>query len=86
MDDKLNRLAGEMLPTFAPFEYALKAAGFRRGEGTAEPTGVHSRSQFPTSSTNPTTALYEKPFAIPWIIPPKNRSSQTACLDASDSN
>ncbi len=34
--DELDRLAGEMLQTFARFEYALKAAGFNAGDGDAK--------------------------------------------------
>lgn len=33
----LDQLAGEMFRTFARFEYALKAAGFHKGDGAAEP-------------------------------------------------
>lgn len=36
MDDALNDLAGELFTTFARFEYALKAAGFHKGDGAAE--------------------------------------------------
>src|SRR3546814_279769 len=37
MEDDLNRLAGEVFTNFARFEYALKAAGFHKGDGAAEP-------------------------------------------------
>ena len=73
MDDKLNRLAGEMLTTFARFEYALKAAGFHKGEGTAEPNWRLFAESIPD--------LFEKPDdialgeAIRYILdhPPKKQ-------------
>ena len=36
MEDELDRLAIELFRTFARFEYALKAAGFHKGDGAAE--------------------------------------------------
>lgn len=36
MDHELNRLAAKLFTTFARFEYALKAAGFHKGDGAAE--------------------------------------------------
>lgn len=36
MEDQLNHSAAEMFRFFARFEYALKAAGFHKGEGNAE--------------------------------------------------
>lgn len=36
MDQELNRLATDLFRTFSRFEYALKAAGFHKGDGTAE--------------------------------------------------
>lgn len=37
MGQVLDELAGEMFRTFARLEYALKAAGFHKGDGPAEP-------------------------------------------------
>ena len=37
MEDELDRLAATMFRVFARFEYALKAAGFHKGEGDAKP-------------------------------------------------
>lgn len=37
MIEDLDLLATEWFRTFARFEYALKAAGFHNGHGTAEP-------------------------------------------------
>jgi len=37
MDNELDRLATDMFRTFARFEYALKATGFHKGDGAAEP-------------------------------------------------
>ena len=36
-EKNLNCLAGELFTMFARFEYALKAAGFHKGDGAAEP-------------------------------------------------
>ncbi len=37
MESDLEQLATNMFRTFARFEYSLKAAGFHRGNGAAEP-------------------------------------------------
>ena len=37
MDKELADLASELFYTFARFEYALKASGFHKGEGDAQP-------------------------------------------------
>jgi hypothetical protein len=36
-EEILNELRGDMFKTFARVEYALKAAGFHKGDGPAEP-------------------------------------------------
>lgn len=36
MENELNKLAADLFRTFARFEYALKAAGFHKGDGKAE--------------------------------------------------
>lgn len=37
MEQELNRLATELFKTFSRFEYSLKASGFHKGDGNAEP-------------------------------------------------
>jgi hypothetical protein len=73
MDDKLNRLAGEMLTTFARFEYALKAAGFHKGEGTAEPNWRSFAESIPDLFDEPDDGALRE--AVRYILdhPPKKQ-------------
>lgn len=84
MTDDLDRLAAEMFRTFARFEYALKAAGFHRGEGAAEPNWRSFAETIPGVFENPGDANLAA--AVDYILthPPKKQVVAGGVLAWSD--
>ncbi|AZN70064.1 hypothetical protein D5400_01155 [Georhizobium profundi] len=84
MHAKLNELASELFRTFARFEYALKAAGFHRGEGAAEPNWRSFAESIPDLFDNISEATLNE--AVSYILqhPPKKQVISGGVLDWAD--
>lgn len=84
MLEQLDQLAAEMFRTFARFEYALKAAGYHKGNGAAEPNWRSFAESIPGAFDGPAdTPLGE---AVRYILehPPKKQVVAGGNLDWSE--
>jgi hypothetical protein len=85
MSDKLNRLAADMLTTFARLEYALKAAGFHKGDGVAEPDWRSFAESVPAIFENKTDGALGEGIRYILDHPPKKQMIVDGSLAWADS-
>jgi hypothetical protein len=80
----LNHLAAELFRTFSRFEYSLKAAGFHRGDGDAEPDWRTFALSIEAGLQNPNGEELRE--AIDYILhnPPKKQVIRNGVLEWSD--
>lgn len=73
VDRELNRLADALFTTFARFEYALKAAGYHKGDGRAESNWRAFAERIPALFDDPQDASLRE--AVDYILthPPKRQ-------------
>jgi hypothetical protein len=73
MREALEQFASQMFRTFARFEYALKAAGYHKGEGNAEPDWSKFAASVSSLFENPSDPSLSE--AISYILshPPKKQ-------------
>lgn len=84
-EEVLNQLAINLFRKFARFEYALKAAGFHKGEGDAEPDWLRFALSIDQELTSPQSD--EVRTAIDFLVnqPPKKQVIKNGLLDWKES-
>ena len=73
MPQELDDLAAELFRTFARFEYALKATGFHKGDGVAEPNWRSFAETIPQVFTDPDDAVLREATRYILEHPPKKQ-------------
>jgi len=80
METELNRLAAELFRTFARFEYALKAAGFHKGDGAAEANWREFAVSTASLFDNPQDEAFREAIAYILEHPPNKQMVEEGLL------